>query len=84
MDKKQVQEALNQIDRAVSQLNANRESHVCLVNDLRLVQQCCMQQFEEETEEPIKEPETEDGGTNIIPISPESDDEDSEGSGDSV
>lgn len=84
MDKKQVQESLNRIDQAVSQLNLNRESHVCLVNDLRLVQQCCMQQFEEKTEETVEEPEKEDGGTNIIPISLESDDEDSEGSGDSV
>jgi hypothetical protein len=74
MDKKQVQEAIGRIDQAVAQLTCNRQTHITLVNDMQLIQQCCMKQFEE----------PEDGGTNIIPISPTTGDENSEGSGDGI
>ena len=74
MDKKQVQAAIGRVDSAVAQLNMNREAHVLLVNDIQLIQQCCMKQFEE----------PEDGGTDEQSDSPEPCDEDSQGGGDSV
>jgi len=48
--KEQVQESMKRIDGAVAQLNINREGHVILVNDLRLVQQCCMDSFDDKVE----------------------------------
>ena len=89
MDKKQVQEAIVRIDNILGKARfteplLNREDHIILVNDIKLVQQCCAGYFSQV--EAVKKviPENEDGGTNIIPIRPESGNEDSEGSGDSV
>jgi len=73
MDKKQVQEAIGRIDNALAQLNINRQGHIILINDLQLVQQCCTEYFTNELV--IKDLENE--RTNIIPIHPESDNEDS-------
>lgn len=77
MEKKQVQEAISRVDQAVAQLAVNRQVHIALTQDIQLIQQCCMKQFE------IKE-ESEDGGTNIIPIGTATSDKNIKGSGDSV
>jgi len=82
MEKRQVQEAISRIDQAVAQLTVNRHVHVALVNDIKLIQQCCTEYFGR-VEWP-QESEPKDGRTNIIPFSPEPDDEGCEGSGDSV
>ena len=74
MDKQKIQEAINRVDSAVSQLTVNRQVHVALANDVQLIQKCCMQQFEEKK----------DGGTNKQSKRPKSRNKDSEGSGDSV
>ena len=76
-DKKEIQEAISRVDQAIAQLAVNRQVHITLTQDIRLIQQYCMQVFA------VKE-EPEDGGTNIIPIDTESGDENIEGSGDSV
>ena len=79
MEKKQVQEAIGRIDNLLGKARftepiLNREDHVVLVNDIRLIQQCCMKQFEE----------PEDERANIVPIRPEPGNEACEGGGDSV
>jgi len=45
MNEKQVQESLVRIDGALSQLNINRQSHIMIANDLKLVQDCCTASF---------------------------------------
>jgi hypothetical protein len=82
MDKKQVQAAIGRIDQVTAQLNMNREAHVQLANDIRLVQSVCEQFFNER--DSAKKEEPEDGGTNIIPLHAESSSEDIERGGDSV
>jgi len=49
-DKTKVQEALNRIDGAVSQLNLRRQDHIQLVQDMRLLNECCMEYFDDEQE----------------------------------
>ena len=48
MDKKKVQEAIARIDQALAQLNINRQAHIILTNDIRLIQTCCMEYFDDE------------------------------------
>ena len=74
MDKKQVQAAIGRIDSVVAQVATDRKTHAALANDITLVQQCCMKQFEE----------PKDGGTDKCPEHVEPGDEDIEGGGDSV
>jgi hypothetical protein len=50
MNKKQVQESIKRLDSAVAQLNINRQGHMVLVNDLKIIQQCCMDYFDNEDE----------------------------------
>lgn len=46
MNEKQVQEAFARVDNALAQgLNVNRPTHISLVNDMRLIQQCCTAYF---------------------------------------
>jgi hypothetical protein len=80
MDKKQIQAAIGRIDGILGKARftepiLNREDHIVLVNDIKLVQSVCEQYFKEEPE---------DGGTNIIPFNPGPGDEDIEGGGDSI
>jgi len=49
-DKTKVQEALNRIDGAVSQLQMNRKDHILLLNDVKLLNECCMEYFDDEQE----------------------------------
>lgn len=77
IEKTKVQEAIGRIDNALAQLNINRQAHIILTNDLQLVQAVCMDSYDNIAEK-------KDGGTNIIPIRPESNNEDKQGSGDSV
>lgn len=63
MDKKKIQEAIARIDNAIAQLNVNRQVHIALVNDVRLVQDCCMERFNVEsknvgTDKPTKRPKS--------------------------
>lgn len=90
MDKKQVQEAIARVDGLLGRARfsnpiLNRNDHIQLVNDMQMIQIVCMERFD--PPKPIEKPkevEKKDGRTNIIPIRPKSDDEDSEGGGDSV
>ncbi len=87
MDKKQVQEALGRINQALAQLNTNRQGHLTLVNDVRLIQTVCTERFAEGEAKPKvepKKPEKKDGGTDEQFKRLESDYENSEGSGDSI
>ena len=72
MKEEQVQIALKQVDGLLGKARftepiLNREDHVVLANSMQLIRQCCVAYFVEK----------ENGGTNIIPIRPESSDQDS-------
>ena len=80
MNKKQIQEALARVDNALAQLNINRQGHIILTNDMKSIQYCCMEYFADELV--IKDLENE--RADVITVHSEPNDEDSEGSGDSV
>ena len=80
MDKKQVQEAISHIDGVLAQLNVNRQVHIALINDMQLIQQCCSGYFADELV--IKDLENERAVKSVVNVA--IDNEDSEGSGDSV
>lgn len=80
MDKKKVQEAIGRIDQALAQLNINRQAHIILTNDIRLIQTCCMEYFDDELV--IKDLENERAIEHVDDVEPG--DEDCEGSGDGV
>jgi hypothetical protein len=50
LNQKRVQEAINRIDGAIAQVTANRQTHLVLVNDLQIIQQCCKDYFDDEKE----------------------------------
>jgi hypothetical protein len=81
-DKTKVQEALNRVDGAVSQLQMNRKDHILLVQDMRLLNECCMEYFDDEQELQIVR--LQDVRANKQPVDAEFVNEDSKGSGDSV
>ena len=80
MDKKKVQEAIGRIDQALAQLNINRQAHIILTNDIRLIQTCCMEYFDDELV--IKDLENERAIEHVDDVEPG--DENIKGSGDSV
>ena len=80
MDKKKVQEAIGRIDQALAQLNINRQAHIILTNDMRLIQTCCMEYFDDELVIKDLENERADKPTD----SPEPGDENCKRSGDGV
>ena len=80
MDKKKVQEAIGRIDQALAQLNINRQAHIILTNDIRLIQTCCMEYFDDELV--IKDLENERAIEHVDDVEPVK--EDCEGSGDGV
>jgi hypothetical protein len=88
MDKKQVQAAIGRIDGILGKARFtepifNREDHIVLVNDIKLVQSICEQYFIGLTAcKSCEEPE--DGGTDECPEHVGPGDEDIEGGGDSV
>jgi len=81
-DKSKVQEALNRIDGAVSQLQMSRKDHVLLLNDVKLLNECCMEYFDDEQE--LKTVRLQDVRTNKQLVDAEFVNENSEGSGDGV
>ena len=84
-DKIKVQEALSRIDIAVAQLNLKRQNHIQLIQDMRLLNECCMDYFDDEQE--LKETRImrlEDGRANINAEHVEPCDENIEGSGNGV
>ena len=88
LNEKQVQEAIARVDGLLSKARftepiLNRVDHITLVNDMKLIQHCCREYFDDKNAAKAKL-ENEDGGTNIIPINPEPGDENIEGGGDSV
>jgi hypothetical protein len=55
-DKKQVQEAINRVDTLLGRARIvepilSRQDHITLVNDMRLIQGCCMEYFEEQEDD---------------------------------
>ena len=82
LDKNKVQEALNRIDGAVSQLQMSRKDHVLLLNDVKLLNECCMDYFDDEQE--LKTVRLQDVRANKQPVDAEFVNENIEGSGDSV
>jgi len=50
LDQKRVQEAIGRVDNAIAQLSANRQTHLVLVSDLQMIQQCCKDYFDDEEE----------------------------------
>ena len=80
MDKKKVQEAIGRIDNALAQLNINRQAHIILTNDIRLIQTCCMEYFDDELV--IKDLENERAIEHVDDV--EVGDENIKGSGDGV
>lgn len=56
MQKEQVQEAIKRIDSVLKQVNLPRDVHLGLVEDLNLVQNCCIIKFQSDEEK-------KDGGT---------------------
>ena len=81
-DKTKVQEALNRIDSAVAQLQMNRKDHVLLLNDVKLLNECCMEYFDDEQE--LKTVRIHNERANQHIVDAESCDADSEGSGNSI
>ena len=61
-DKKQVQNAIKEIDDGLASLNGPRQVHIALANDVKLVQAVCMDYFDK------GEGAKEDERTNVIPI----------------
>ena len=59
LDQKRVQEAINRIDSAIAQVTANRQTHLVLVNDLQIIQQCCKDYFDDEKELSANKPKQE-------------------------
>ncbi len=45
-DKKQVQNALKDIDDSLATLNGSREAHLVLTNDIQLIQNVCIAYFD--------------------------------------
>jgi hypothetical protein len=50
LNKNKVQESLNRVDNAVAQLNLRRQDHITLLQDMRLLNECCMEYFDDENE----------------------------------
>jgi hypothetical protein len=73
LDKSKVQESLNRVDNAVAQLNLRRQDHIILTQDMRLLNECCMEYFEDESE--LKETRVvrmpDHGGTDKQPVDAE-------------
>lgn len=90
LDKNKVQEALNRIDSLLSKARIadpvlSRLDHIQLVQDMRLLNECCMEYFDDEQE--LKETRIvrlENERTDQQPVDATVINEDSEGSGDSV
>lgn len=76
LNKEQVQRAIKEVDNAVAQLNGTREVHLRLVNDLQLIQQCCMDYFDDENELNELKEDVKDVGTNESIERPETCDQD--------
>lgn len=76
LNKEQVQRAIKEVDNAVAQLNGTREVHLRLVNDLQLIQQCCMDYFDDENELNELKEGVKDVGTNESIERPETCDQD--------
>ena len=81
-DKSKVQEALKRIDGAVSKLRRSRMDHVLLLHDVKLLNECCMEYFDDEQE--LKTVRLQDVRANKQSVDAEFVNENSEGSGDGV
>ena len=87
LDKNKVQEALNRIDTLLSKARIvepvlSRLDHIQLVQDIRLLNECCMEYFDDEQEVKIVRLEDERADINAEYVEPC--DENIKGSGDGV
>ena len=54
--KEQVQKAIKEIDDNIAMLNGSRQAHLALVQDVKIVQEVCMDYFEETKDVRTNEP----------------------------